>query len=64
MRVRTAKKSVLVLKFISNNLKKKYVLKLKQIISKHAGSLTRMMKNNSLVLGKQPAETQAREVEE
>ena len=64
IRVRTAKKSVLVLKFISSNLKKKYVLKLKQIISKHAKSLTRIMKNNIFVLGKQLAEAPAREVDE
>ena len=38
-------------------------MQLKQIIPKHAENLTRIMKNNSLVLRKQLAETQASEVE-
>ena len=57
-------KNNLVLKFISDNKKYIYFRKLRQIISKHTESLTRIMKNSSLVLGKQPAETPAHEVEE
>ena len=56
-------KYILILKYISNNLKK-YVVRLKQIIPKHAESFTRIMKNNSLVLGKQSSGTSTREVEE
>ena len=36
---------------------------MKQIILTHAESLVKIMKNSSLVLGKQPAETPAREFE-
>ena len=62
-RVYTTKKYIET-KVCFNYSEEKKVQKLKNIIPKHAQSLTRIMKNNSLVRGKQPAETPTCEVVE
>ena len=62
MRVQTAEKYICTKVYCKQSEKK--VRQLHQFIQKHAESLTRITKNNSLVLEKQPAETREREVEQ
>ena len=53
-----------VLKFISNNLEEICSITETIFFPKHADCLIRMMKNNSVVVGKQPAGTPGRDDEE